>query len=62
MLACLVDLCDQLRHCRSFGMSDLHQAAPERIFERDAGLVAIDLDGAFDDLRFHGARYRMMVP
>ena len=43
-------------------MSDLHQAAPERIFERDAGLVAIDLDGAFDDLRFHGARYRMMVP
>ena len=36
-------------------MSDLHQAAPERIFERDAGLVAIDHDGAFDDLRFHGA-------
>ena len=42
MLACLVDLCDQLRHCRSFGMSDLHQAAPERIFERDAGLVSIN--------------------
>jgi hypothetical protein len=36
-------------------LRDRLQAAPERIFERDAGLVAIDRDGAFDDLRFHGA-------
>jgi hypothetical protein len=40
-------------------MSDLLQAAPERIFETDAGLVAIDLDGAFDDLRFHGSPFEL---
>jgi hypothetical protein len=33
--------------------------APERILERDAGLVAINHDGAFDDLRFHGAPFEL---
>ena len=55
MLACPVDRCNRLPHRHTLGLRDRLQAAPERIFERDAGLVAIDHDGAFDDLRFHGA-------
>ena len=42
--------CNRLRQRRTLSLRDRLQAAPERIFERDAGLVAIDHDGAFDDL------------
>jgi hypothetical protein len=34
-------------------------AAPERIFERDAGPVAIDRDRPFHDLRFHDAPFAL---
>jgi hypothetical protein len=58
-LACHVDPCNRLVHRRTLGLRDRLQAAPERIFETDAGLVAIDHDGAFDDLRFHGSPFEL---
>ena len=49
----------RLRHRRTLCLRDRFQVAPERIFERDAGPVAIDSDGAFDDLRFHRAPFAL---
>ena len=51
MLAFIVDLRDQLRHCCSFRMSDFLQAAPEWLFKAHAGLMAVDHVGAFDELK-----------
>ena len=48
-----VDLRDHLRHRYTFGVCDFLQAAPECVFEADASLVSINLDGAFDDCGFH---------
>jgi hypothetical protein len=48
-LAHLVDLCNRLRHRRTLGVRDFLQSAPERIFEANAGLASIDVDGALDD-------------
>ena len=43
----------------TLSLRDFLQATPERIFESDAGFVSINPDGAFDDLRFHGAPLRV---
>ena len=51
-LARLVDLCNHLRHGCTFGLRDFLQNAPERIFDRDAGLASIDGDGALGVWRF----------
>jgi hypothetical protein len=61
LFACLVDLCDETRQCRTLVLRDLLQAAPERIFESDAGLASVHADGAFDDWRFHGAPFEQTV-
>jgi hypothetical protein len=37
LLACVIDLRDQRRHCRSLAMSDFLQVTPEGIFKADAG-------------------------
>lgn len=42
---------------RTLGLRDFLQAAPERIFETDAGLVSINDNGAFDDCGFHGSPF-----
>ena len=55
LLACVVDLRDQVRHRRSLAMSDFFQLTPEGIFQADAGLVSTNDDGAFDNRRFHWA-------
>ena len=51
MFARLVDLCDQLRQRRSFSVRDVLQVTPEGIFKAHAGLVSINDDGTFEQLR-----------
>ena len=49
LLACLVDPCDQLRQRRLSGMRDFLEVCPEGVLKADAGLVAANDDGPFDD-------------
>jgi len=50
ILSISVTICDTRR---TLGLGDFLQAAPERIFNTDAGPVSINDDGAFDDSGFH---------
>ena len=51
MVARLVDLYDQLRQCHSFNVRDFLEVIPKSVFKADAGLVSINDDGTFEQLR-----------
>ena len=53
VLANAVDVRYHLRKRRTLRTRNFLHAAPELIFETDAGLVPINDDGAFDYSRFH---------
>ena len=49
LLPAAVDFADHGGQCHLLAMRDFLQAAPERVFETDAGLVAGDDDRTFDN-------------
>ena len=53
MLPIFVDAVDQLRQGLAPPLGDLSQAIPKRVFQADAGLVAVNENGTFGDRRFH---------
>ena len=49
LFACPVNLCNQVRACRSVNLRDLLKVTPEGVFKADASPVPTNDDGTFDD-------------